>query len=183
MQRLRRNVAVSLLFTLFGGPALVLGYFPWAITHFRVPPSEPLGQALAASLLIAAGLVPLLESIVRFVVVGDGTLVPAVPPEHLVVSGLYRYVRNPMYVGVLTVIAGEALLFWNRDMLIYLAAVWLAAHLFVFFYEEPKLMRTFPDEYPLYRKNVPRWLPRTTPWNQAPPENRNFSIPASVKEK
>ena len=167
MAHLRRNIAISLLFTLFGGPGIVLGYFPWSITRFRVPRDEPLGVTLAAGLLIAAGLVPLLESIIRFIVVGHGTLVPTAPPEHLVVSGLYRYVRNPMYVGVLTVIAGEGLLFWNREIVLYLAAVWLAMHLFVCFYEEPKLARTFPGEYPLYKKDVPRWLPRLTAWNQS----------------
>ncbi len=162
MPSLRRHIVVSLLFTLFGGPALVLGYFPWIITRFRIPAGEPLSESIAAAILIAAGLVPLLESSVRFITVGHGTLVPVLPPEHLVVSGLYRYVRNPMYVGVLTVIAGEALLFWNRDVVIYLAAVWLIAHLFVHLYEEPKLTRTFPQEYPRYQQNVPRWLPRLT---------------------
>ena len=161
-----RNIAVSVLFTFFGGPALVLIFLPWTITSFRISPGEPLGQTLAAGLLIAAGLTPLLESIIRFIAVGHGTLVPALPPEHLVVSGLYRYVRNPMYVGVLTVISGEALLFWNRDMVNYLAAVWLASHLFVRFYEEPKLTRRFPGEYPRYKSHVPRWLPRVTPWKQ-----------------
>lgn len=167
MANLRRNIAISLLFTLFGGPAIVQGYFPWSITRFRVPRDEPLGVTLAAGLLIAAGLVPLLESIVRFIAVGHGTLVPAAPPEHLVVSGLYRYVRNPMYVGVLTAIAGEGLLFWNRGMVIYFAAVWFTMHLFVCFYEEPKLTRTFPSEYLLYKKSVPRWLPRLTAWNKS----------------
>lgn len=115
--------------------------------------------------------------------VGHGTLVPVLPLEHLVVSGLYRYVRNPMYVGVLTVIAGKALLFWNRGMVTYLAAVWLTAHLFVCLYEEPKLTRTFPGEYALYKKNVPRWLPRTTPWESPQAGSRNLSSPASVKDK
>ncbi len=141
----------------------MLGYFPWTITRFLIPPGEPPGQTLGACLLIAAGLVPLLESIIRFITVGHGTLVPALPPEHLVVSGLYRYVRNPMYVGVLTVIAGEALLFRNRDMVIYLAAVWVTAHIFVCLYEEPKLTRTFPGEYLLYKRSVPRWFPRLGP--------------------
>lgn len=165
MASLGRNIAVSLLFTFLGGPALVLGYLPWTITRFHVPPGEPLGQILAAGLLIAAGLAPLLESIIRFITVGHGTLVPALPPKHLVVSGLYRYVRNPMYVGVLTVIAGEALLFRSRDIVIYLVAVWLATHLFVSFYEEPKLTRAFPSEYPLYKRHVPRWIPRLAAWN------------------
>jgi protein-S-isoprenylcysteine O-methyltransferase Ste14 len=164
MSSLRGNIAISALFTLFGGPALVLGYFPWTITRFHISAREPGSQMLLAAVIIVAGLVPLFESIVRFIFVGRGTLVPIAPPQHLVVSGLYRYARNPMYLGVLTSIAGEALLFWNRGMLAYLAIVALAMHLFVCLYEESKLARTFPVEYPLYKSHVPRWIPRSTPW-------------------
>jgi protein-S-isoprenylcysteine O-methyltransferase Ste14 len=111
-------------------------------------------------LLIVAGLAPLLESITRFIIVGRGTLVPTAPTEHLVVSGLYRYVRNPMYLGVLTTILGETLLFASRAMIEYLAVVFAMFHLFVVFYEEPKLTSLYPEEYTLYRHHVRRWLPR-----------------------
>lgn len=164
MASARINVLVSVLFTLFGGPGIVLGYVPWRITGFRLPPDETFATILIAALLIAAGLYPLLESIVRFIVVGRGSLVPAVPPKHLVVSGLYRYVRNPMYVGVLTVIAGEALLFRSSGLLVHFCAVGLLVHLFVYLYEEPRLARTFPSEYLTYKQNVHRWIPRLTPW-------------------
>ncbi|MGA7108761.1 MAG: isoprenylcysteine carboxylmethyltransferase family protein [Terracidiphilus sp.] len=173
MAPLGRNIAISALFTLFGGPGLLLVYVPWRITHFRIPDREPLALIGAAWVLIAAGLVPLLESILRFIVVGRGTLVPTAPPAHLVMTGLYRYVRNPMYVGVLTAIAGEALLFGYRGMAVHFAVVALAMHLFVRLYEEPKLQRTFPLEYPLYRRNVRRWVPRWTPWNASPPAARS----------
>jgi protein-S-isoprenylcysteine O-methyltransferase Ste14 len=159
-----RNIVVSTLFTLFGGPGLILVLIPWLVTRFHIPAHEPFAQILVASVLIAAGLVPLLESIVRFIVIGRGTLVPAAPPEHLVVTGMYRFVRNPMYVGVMTTIAGEALLFWHRTLLFHLCVVWLAMHLFVCFYEEPKLAQSFGNEYQEYRGHVPRWLPRFTPW-------------------
>lgn len=165
MANLQRNVAISLLFTLFGGPGIVLLLAPWSITRFRIPIGQPGWQIILAILLIALGLIPLLESIIRFIVVGHGTPAPTAPPEHLVITGLYRRVRNPMYDGALTVIAGEALLLWSRGMAIYLTAAWLTMHLFVCFYEEPKLRRTFPEEYPLYEKNVPRWLPRLAAWN------------------
>ncbi len=89
---------------------------------------------------------------------------PAVPTEHLVVSGLYRYVRNPMYLGVVTALAGEALLFASRHMLLYLAIIWGMMHIFVCFYEEPRLAATHGDEYARFKKNVPRWIPRLTPW-------------------
>ena len=168
MASTRTNVLASVLFTLFGGPGLVLVFFPWIITRFRLPPHEPLASVLVAALVIAAGLYPLLESIVRFVAVGRGSLVPALPPQHLVVTGLYRYVRNPMYVGVLMVIAAEALLFQSRELLVYFAFVCLSMNLFVVLYEEPRLTRTFPVEYPVYKLHVRRWILRLTRWTGAP---------------
>ncbi len=116
-------------------------------------------------MLIVLGLAPLLESIGRFIVVGRGALVPTVPTEHLVVSGLYRFVRNPMYVGVGLALAGEALLFWSRELVIELACVAVAVQLFVSFYEEPKLAGTFGEEYRNYQRHVRRWIPRLRPWN------------------
>jgi protein-S-isoprenylcysteine O-methyltransferase Ste14 len=169
MTSARRSVVVSVLFTLFGGPGLVLVYLPWLFTRFRVPSSQPLAQAIAAILLIVIGLIPLFESIVRFVVKGRGTLVPSVPTERLVVSGLYRYVRNPMYVGVITALAGETLLLERRSMLFYLLIVALCMHLFVCLYEEPRLTRTYGDAYLAYKRAVPRWLPRMSPWRATAP--------------
>lgn len=166
MPGFRTSVVVSILFTLFGGPALVLVLVPWYITHFRIPALSSAGWTFVSVVLIAAGLVPLLESIGRFVVVGRGTLMPAVPTEHLVSSGLYRYMRNPMYAGVITALAGEALLFRSRDMLVYLGIVWLIMHAFVCLYEEPRLARTFGEEYIRFRENVPRWMPRRSPWTK-----------------
>ena len=164
MATLRRSVVVSILFTLFGGPGILLVLVPWLVTGFRVPAAVPRWQVLLCVLLIAGGLVPLFESMWRFIAVGRGTLVPTVPTEHLVVSGLYAYVRNPMYLGVLTVLAAQAALLRSRDLLIEFAAAWLAVGLFVRFYEERRLAHTFPEEYALYRKHVRRWLPRLSPW-------------------
>lgn len=76
------------------------------------------------------------------------------------ITGLYRYVRNPMYVGVAAAIFGQALLFENKDLLIYGALVWLAVHLFVCYYEEPTLRKTFGEEYESFCREVPRWIPR-----------------------
>jgi protein-S-isoprenylcysteine O-methyltransferase Ste14 len=119
---------------------------------------------VVAAALIAAGTTPLIESIWRFVQVGRGTLMPAVPTEHLVVSGLYRFVRNPMYVGVLTALAGEALLFARRSMVIYWMVVATTIHLFVLLYEERTLSKRYGEEFEEFKRNVPRWLPRLTPW-------------------
>lgn len=160
----RRSVVVSILFTVFGGPGFVLIYLPFWITRFRIPASDPFWQSLIAAVLIFLGLTPLLDSIRRFIYVGRGTLMPAVPTEHLVVSGLYRYVRNPMYLGVLVAAGGEAVLFWSRGMAIYTVLVCLGFNLFVLLYEEPALIRRFAEEYMRYKRNVPRWLPRLTAW-------------------
>src|SRR5258708_4119017 len=129
-----RSILVSMLFTLFGGPGILLVYVPWRVTGFRIPSGEPLVQIIAGFVLVGAGRLPLLESVWRFIVVGRGTLVPLVPTEHPVVKGFYRYLRNPMYIGVVTAIAGEALLFWRRGMAIELVTVWVAMHLFVSVY-------------------------------------------------
>jgi protein-S-isoprenylcysteine O-methyltransferase Ste14 len=156
---------VSVLFVLFGGPGIVLLYLPLWITRFRNPAVEPLWKILVAVTLIGAGLIPGLESVRRFINVGRGTLVPAAPPEQLVVSGLYRYVHNPMYVGVMIALTGEAILFWNRGILIEAVVVSIGFDIFIRFHEEPSLARHRPEEYPIFKRNVPRWLPRFTPWS------------------
>jgi protein-S-isoprenylcysteine O-methyltransferase Ste14 len=161
MASLRRSIVASVLFTLFGGPGILLVLLPWWMTRFRVTSGW---HEAGGWVLIGLGLAPLLESIGRFILVGRGALVPNVPTEHLVVSGLYRFVRNPMYVGVALALAGEALLFLSDGVAIELGVVALAVHLFVCFYEEPKLTRTFGEEYLLYQRNVRRWIPRLSPW-------------------
>jgi len=159
-----RNILVSILFVVFGGPGILLVYLPLWITRFRVPAAEPLWQMCIALALIALGLAPLFESIVRFIRIGRGTLVPTAPTERLVVSGLYRYVRNPMYVGVMTAMAGEVTLSESRVLLETALLVWLGMHLFICFYEEPTLTRRYAEQYAAYKRNVPRWVPRLTPW-------------------
>lgn len=95
-----------------------------------------------------------------FTVAGKGTPAPIDPPKELVVRGLYRYVRNPMYVGVGSVLFGEAVLFQSLALLAYLAVALICVFLFVVFYEEPVLTRKFGDSYRRYRETVPRWIPR-----------------------
>jgi len=164
MASLRRSLIVSIVFGVFGGPGILLAYLPLWIAHFRVPAGEPWWQMLLAGAMIAVGVVPGIESARRFVLVGHGTLMPTVPTEHLVVSGFYRHVRNPMYVGVMLALVGEAVLFERRAIVVYLATVWLAIHLFVLFYEEPTLTRRYGEEYLRFKRNVPQWLPRVKPW-------------------
>jgi protein-S-isoprenylcysteine O-methyltransferase Ste14 len=164
MASLRRNVIFSILFVLFGGPGIILFFLPLWITHFHLPACERWWQILLAGVLIAIGLTPALESVHRFVYVGHGTLIPVAPPEHLVVSGFYRYVRNPMYVGVMVALAGEAILFENRSIVIEMLLAYIGFNILIRLHEEPSLTRRYADEYLLYKRNVPRWFPRLSPW-------------------
>lgn len=109
---------------------------------------------------ILIGAVVLLRPIWDFAVTGRGTLAPVDPPKTLVVRGWYPYVRNPMYVGVLLIVLGEALLFESVGLAIYAVVLWLACHLFVVFYEEPTLREKFGAEYEAYLRSVHRWIPK-----------------------
>jgi protein-S-isoprenylcysteine O-methyltransferase Ste14 len=151
-------------------PATVAGGVPWAITRWRMrPPLLGLeaGRWLGA-VLVLAGAAVVIECFARFAAKGRGTPAPVAPTEHLVVSGLYRHVRNPMYVGVLATVLGQALLLGDRGLLVYAAALWIAFTAFVMLYEEPSLQDRFGDEYARYRAGVGRWWPRLEPWRPAP---------------
>jgi len=147
-------------------PGLVAGLAPWWISRWRMQPPL-LGLSLlrvAGAALIAVGTPALLDSFARFALQGLGTPAPIFPTRHLVVTGLYRHVRNPMYVGVVSVIAGQGLLLGSARVLEYGVLVWMAFSLFVIGYEEPTLRRTFGAEYERFCANVPRWIPRLRPW-------------------
>ncbi|MBV8593136.1 MAG: isoprenylcysteine carboxylmethyltransferase family protein [Caulobacteraceae bacterium] len=147
-------------------PAMLAGAIPWWITHWRFRPPFLGVQAtrLAGLALIVAGVPGVLDSFARFALQGLGTPAPIAPPRILVVSGLYRHVRNPIYVAVVAVILGQGVLFADRTLLVYGALLWLFFHLAVIVQEEPTLRESFGAEYERYRANVPRWLPRLTPW-------------------
>jgi len=106
----------------------------------------------------------LLEAFARFVWYGLGTPAPVFPTKRLVTTGLYRHVRNPMYIAVTTVIFGEGLLLGNPQLLGYGVCVWLGFFVFVLAYEEPTLRRTYGHEYTAFCDAVPRWIPRLRPW-------------------
>jgi len=163
----RRSASIlgSFLFLLLA-PGMVAGVIPWWIAQWRLHPALLGVPALriVGVLLIAAGTPVVLDSFVRFAVQGLGTPAPVFPTRHMVVTGLYRYVRNPMYVGVFTVICGQGLLLGDVRVFAYAAFVWGLFYLFVLGYEEPKLRRSFGDEYGEYSVNVPGWLPRRKPW-------------------
>jgi protein-S-isoprenylcysteine O-methyltransferase Ste14 len=149
-------------------PGTVAGLVPWWISRWQMKPAF-FGLSLlriAGVVLILAGLPVLLDSFARFAIQGLGTPAPVFPTKHLVVTGWYRYVRNPMYVAVLSIIVGQALLLGNIHVLEYGAAAWLVTHFFVLAYEEPTMRATFGEEYQQFCQNVPRWIPRLTPWRR-----------------
>jgi protein-S-isoprenylcysteine O-methyltransferase Ste14 len=160
------NAAIGSFVFLLLVPGVVAGLVPWWLTGWNVRGSSPyyLPLRVAGMLLVVAGVVALLHAFVRFVVEGLGTPAPVAPTENLVVGGLYRYVRNPMYLAVAAIIVGQALVFGQLILLTYAACFLLAVVLFVHFYEEPTLRRQFGKEYEAYRKAVPGWWPRRHPW-------------------
>ena len=141
-------------------------YVPWWISRWRVHASFPGFMALRVLgvLIVAAGTLVVLDSFRRFAMEGLGTPAPVLPPSRLVVKGFYRYVRNPMYIAVVSIILGQALFFGNRSLLFYGLGAWLVTHLFVLLYEEPALRKTFGAQYKAFCAHVPRWIPRLTPW-------------------
>jgi protein-S-isoprenylcysteine O-methyltransferase Ste14 len=148
-------------------PGLIAGYVPWLFSRWRLSPPL-LGVSafrVVGGLLVVAGLPVLLDSFRRFAVEGLGTPAPVMPPQHLIVTGWYRFVRNPMYVAVASLIFGQGLLFGNVGVLEYGLAVSGGFHIFVLAYEEPTLRRTFGAEYERFCTNVPRWIPRLRPWH------------------
>jgi protein-S-isoprenylcysteine O-methyltransferase Ste14 len=122
------------------------------------PPLPPAGLAPSGLLVACAGAILLGWCVVTFFTSGHGTLAPWAPPESLVCVGPYRWSRNPMYVGVLLILAGWAIAFASPGLGVYAAAVAVAFHLRVRLAEEPWAERTFPDDWPSYAGRVPRWL-------------------------
>jgi len=150
----------SLLFT-FLVPGTVGGYLPGSILHTT---GATLAGAPAwrwiALIPLSVGLAIYVWCVVDFALAGRGTPAPIDPPKELVVRGLYRVTRNPMYVGVLTVIAAESWLFGSAPLAFYAFVVFACFHCFVIGYEEPTLRRSFDGAYQRYCVAVPRWLPR-----------------------
>ena len=143
-------------------PGFVAGLVPWWISRWRVE-APLLGMSFfrfVGGVLITLGLIALLDSFVRFAVQGIGTPAPVFPTRHLVISGLYQHVRNPMYVAVVMTILGQGLLLGNVKLVEYGGLVWFLFHVFVLFYEEPALRASFGSEYTSFCAQVPRWIPR-----------------------
>src|SRR4051812_29056603 len=166
--RTRVRAWVGTIVFLFVAPGIVAGLIPWAITGWRVPDwgGWIWPVAIVAALLILGGVVVLLDAFVRFAR-ADGTPAPPAPTAHLVVVGPYRHVRNPMYLAVLAIILGQALLFGSWGTVFYAGMVLAAVVLFALGYEEPTLESEYGDEYRTYRRHVRGWAPRVRPWTDA----------------
>ena len=135
---------------------------PGATTSWREQPLKTIGF-----LPLMAGAIIMLGCVWNFIFIGRGTPAPFDAPKKLVTRGFYRYVRNPMYLGMGLVLVGEAILLasFSWEIIAYGVALFAIVNLFIILYEEPTLARLFGEEYLIYRKNVPRWIPRLRPWD------------------
>ncbi|HJQ84050.1 MAG TPA: isoprenylcysteine carboxylmethyltransferase family protein [Candidatus Binatia bacterium] len=140
-------------------PALLLGPDRWRLAASWALASTALGVAF-----VGLGLALVAGTIALFARVGKGTLAPWDPPRRLVVRGVYRHVRNPMISGVLAILLGEALALRSSALLAWFATFLAANLLYIPGVEEPMMVRRFPGDYEEYRRHVPRWIPRLTPW-------------------
>ena len=145
-------------------PGVVAGLVPWLIGRGNLPAGPTLAPGIA---VFAIGLFLLLWCVRDFYVAGKGTLAPWSPPQRLVVVGLYRYSRNPMYLAVLTIIAGWALALGSVALVVYLGTLAVAFHLRVRWHEEPWLNRTFGAAWTAYAASVSRWWPWPLPRRHA----------------
>lgn len=162
-----RTAAAAAGSTLFFAlaPGVVAGLVPWLLTGWDpADPAWPWPVRVIGAVLLAACAVVLIQAFVRFVREGRGTPAPVGPTERLVVGGLYRHVRNPMYVAVVGAIVGQALLLGRPVLLVYAALAGAGMALFVRGYEEPLLAARYGEQYRAYRRAVPGWLPRLRPW-------------------
>ncbi len=184
MSEMNRNEALTGSAAFFVlAPGTVAGLIPWLITKWRFGEGASTGVSVVGGVIIALSLALLIECFVRFATKGEGTPAPLAPTAKLVVSGAYARVRNPMYVAVTGLIFGQALLFASAGLIAYGITIWFAFLMFVIYFEEPRLRHAFPDDYPAYFENVPRWRPRFTPWKQpAKSEGRGGEHPASLLE-
>jgi protein-S-isoprenylcysteine O-methyltransferase Ste14 len=155
-------------------PGVVAGLIPAVILggHLRAPPG-----ALPGEILMAAGILLLLWCARDFFASGRGSIAPWDPPKRLVVVGLYRFVRNPMYLSVLVLVAGWAVAFASWPIGLYLGILALGFHLRVRLGEEPWLRLRFGAEWDAYGAAVPRWRPRRRPWRASPPPGRGGNEP------
>jgi protein-S-isoprenylcysteine O-methyltransferase Ste14 len=175
----RRLALIASLAFLVLAPGTVVLLVPWWLTRWRMgPPLLGLGASrMAGAALCLAAAAALLDSFARFALRGRGTPAPILPARHLVVSGLYRHVRNPMYIAVVSAIVGQGLFLGDPRVVAYGLVLWAVFHAFVKAYEEPTLRRTFGAEYEAFTASVPRWVPRVRPWRGRPADGAGRGRP------
>ena len=167
MRKITATVGSAVFLVL--APGVVAGLAPWWLTGWRMGAAFPAPVEITGAVLAAAGAAVLLTAFAQFAMQGRGTPAPSAPTEQLVVRGLYRYVRNPMYLAVLAIITGQALLLSRPILFGYAAAVALAFIAFVYGYEQPTLTRRYGAQYQAYQRAVPGWRPRLPPARKTPP--------------
>ena len=160
----RPAAAIGSILFFFLAPGTVAGLIPWWISGWDTRGSHPALIAVGATWIVV-GLTALIRCFARFATDGQGTPAPVAPTKTLVITGLYRRVRNPMYVAVTAIILGQALVFASPTLAAYGAVIWLAFHIFIVMYEEPTLRVTYGDQYAAYCAAAPRWIPRLRPWS------------------
>lgn len=147
------------------GPFTVTVVVPWLIydgTHSFIPQSTFL--LIPGMIMIFLGLIIFLKTIFLFHFVGGGTLAPWAPTQKLIINGPYKYSRNPMFLGIFIILLGESLTFHSSNIFLWMLGFMVIANGFVFLYEEPSLKKRFGEKYENYKENVPRWIPRRTPF-------------------
>jgi len=169
MRRLTAATASAVFFAL--APGTVAGLIPWRLTGWQIrgPLAHWAPVRITGLIMLILGGIVLVQAFARFVFQGRGTPAPVAPPERLVTGGLYRHVRNPMYLAVVAAITGQALALGQAGLLGYAAVVLVTVAAFARWYEEPTLARQFGAQYEAYRRGVPAWRPRIRPWEQNSP--------------
>lgn len=150
----------NFLFTILQ-PGVVTVLIPFLILYYsrtELLPGRWTALNVAGAVVMVAGTCILLNCVLRFATEGKGTISPIDPTKKLVIRGLYKYSRNPMYVGVMFIMIGEAVFIWSLALAIYAAIVFAAFNLFIVLHEEPRCRREFGSEYEDYYRRVRRWL-------------------------
>lgn len=150
----------NLLFTILQ-PGVVVGLIPYLILRYtgrEIAPADWSATHVVGAALIVVGTGIAGSCILRFATEGKGTLSPLDPTKKLVIRGLYKYSRNPMYVGAMLILFGETLFYWSAALAIYSVLVFVGFKLFIILHEEPRCRRDFGNEYAEYCQNVRRWL-------------------------
>jgi protein-S-isoprenylcysteine O-methyltransferase Ste14 len=159
MGAMTKIILKTLIFAIFVPGSVVL-LFPYILFTYFPALDSPLGKIRFVGFVpIITGGILCLQCAWDFAVVGKGTPAPIDPPKEIVVVGFYSYIRNPMYLGIIFILLGQAIVYESIDVFIYCCLIFILFHVFVVYYEEPALHRQFGGKYEAYIQKVPRWFP------------------------